>query len=263
MKIGVIFTGYNCAEYINDALDSWIDAKKESIDGNEFIIAAVSCPFSGFPFTKPDKTHEILNQLYALKFIDYKFLGKTECSETNARSWALKRLAEGGADVVIQVDSDELYTLDDILNIFRFVSENPYVVWFSGCLKNYVFDETTYLAEPFRPARIHRIKFHDYKAFSFYDDNNISYEKPGYPGSQDIIFSHLAIPESVAWVDHLTWLNNDRSRLKIEYQKSRGWVCSFDWDYENNKLIFNKSFYSERSLSVPKILTTDGTIAQI
>ena len=42
MRIGCVYTSFHCKDYIKDSLNSWIKARNEKLDGNEFLISAVS-----------------------------------------------------------------------------------------------------------------------------------------------------------------------------------------------------------------------------
>ena len=61
------------------------------------------------------------------------------------------------------------------------------------------------------------------------------------------------IGQNVAWIRHYTWLNNERSKKKVEYQKARGWTCSYEWDYNENKLKFNAEYYKKEKLPFPHV----------
>jgi hypothetical protein len=88
--------------------------------------------------------------------------------------------------------------------------------------------------------RIHRVRVGDLRAAWFWNDNNIEYRTSD-PGRtvKDINLPGGKIPKAIAWVDHFSWLNDERSRRKIAYQSSRtGWKCAFKWDTEKG-LIWN------------------------
>ena len=57
----------------------------------------------------------------------------------------------------------------------------------------------------------------------------------------------MLIPQSVAWVRHITWQNDLRAKAKVEYQVHRWGRCSFAWD-DTKGLIFNPS------LPAPKVM---------
>lgn len=249
MTIGVILTGFNMEEYVGPCLDAWRQARDARLDGHDFLICAVSVPFAGFPVSEEDDTVECLAAHLVAGRIDHLIAEPRNIPETTARGMALNWLTLSGADIVWQVDIDEMYEFHEIARIVEFVDANPWAAWFRLSLKNYVFDEQTYLTEPFTPPRIHRVRVDGYRAHSFSGDNDIQY---GGAITRDIVpqsrFPSVTVPPSVAWVKHLTWQNNDRSRRKIEYQlQGRGWPqCSFAWD-DTKGLVFNPA------LPVPKV----------
>lgn len=258
MKIGIIYTGFNTEKYIHESLYTWLLAKQDKLGGNEFVISVTSVPFIKFNIDANkglDGTHQILEKLNGEFTFDYFNHNPTPVTEVEARSAALKYLVGQDVDYVWQVDSDEFYTSDDILRIIKFLSFQKLVPCFRLSLKNYVFDENTYLIEPFCPMRIHKVKFNSCVASEFYDDNNIFYLNEG-TKVYDVQIANMTIPASFVWIKHLTWLSDDRSKRKVAYQRARGWECSFKWDEENNKLEFNPDFYRKRSQNVPKVLSS-------
>lgn len=241
-----------------DSLTPWMLARKEKWCGNEFVICAVSLPFKDFQFDGIDATTASLVAAEIAGTIDKVFTEPKFIHETEARGMALKYLIEQNVDFLWIVDADEFYQKRDIENIIRFVEKENFSRWFKLSLKNYVFNKTTYLVEPFCPPRIHRVKFKsydgDYTTNSFWDDNNVSYLKDdGSISKLDREFSFLTVPRSVAWVKHLSWLSDERSRAKINYQTSRNWVSSFSWDDSQGGLIFNPEYYTKAGKSFPEI----------
>lgn len=254
MKIGVIFVAWQTEGYIEPSLQPWIEAKQSRFGNNDFIICAVSTPFEGFPREeKRDGTQSLLAAKLDAGLIDNFLLGNTPIKETEARGNALRWLKEQGVTEVVQVDSDEFYTTQQIVDIFAFVESQPLISWFRLCLKNFVFDDKTYLIDPFTPPRIHRVHVGGYRAHSFSQDNDIAY---GGKITRDIIgqenFASMVIPKETVWVKHLTWLNDSRSRSKVKYQQARGWNCSFAWDLDKG-LIFNEAYYKAIGQPLPEI----------
>lgn len=248
MKIGVILTGFNMEEHVAPCLDAWVQARARQLDGYEFIICVVSVPFAGFPVAEEDDTVECLAAHLVAHRIDHLITEPRNILETTARGMALNWLVRSGVDILWQVDIDERYTAADISAVLAHIQRDEWSAWWRVCLKNYVFDESTYLVEPFTPPRIHRVRVDGYRAHSFSADNDIQY---GGRITRDIIlqgrFASATVPQSVAWVRHLTWQSaGDRSRRKIAYQTARwGNVCSFAWDPDKG-LVFNPA------LPVPK-----------
>lgn len=243
-KIGVIFAAWQCADLLPQSLAPWIEARKRHLGGRTYMIVAVSVPFEGFPQEEPlDGTLPVLHAKREQGDIDHHIQSVVPVKETEARGAALKWLVEQGCEATIMVDSDEFYQLAEIERIFAFVAARPHLACFRISLKNRVFDAHTHLVEPFQPMRIHRVQVGDLRATDFWDDNNIYYS-PSSSGHlvKDVQLPGAVIPTAVAWIDHLSWLNDGpdgRSRRKILYQNARpGWKCSFDWDDARGGLIW-------------------------
>src|SRR5262249_50119189 len=151
----------------------------------------------------------------------------TPMKETDARGKALEYLVGKGADILWQVDSDEPYTEANITSILAFLDRTPTTSWYRLSLKNHVFDTEHYLEDPFTPPRIHRVHTTDSKgrplvADHFSGDNDIAYK--GELTFTQSLLPNLTIPKTVAFIRHLTWLNDERSRRKVLYQtQGRGW----------------------------------------
>lgn len=256
MKLGVIFCGFNTAQYIPNSLSPWIEARRKQIGGNQIVISAISVPFARFPAARNDETGEIIKKYFLNGEIDQYTVNDTPVEEVAARGDSLNYLKSVGCDAVIQVDSDEFYTLEQIEKILNIVNFNPFVVWFRLSLKNYIFDGKTYLEEPFQPPRIHRIKTVDgFEAAGFWDDNSVFYTN-GKNTYQDRSFPTKTIHKNIIWVKHMTWLNDERGRDKVNYQKSR-WgndLCSYEWGDEKKELKFNGAYYKRMGMPIPNVI---------
>ncbi len=242
-RIGVIYCAWQTEDMINASLRPWIEARERRLGGHDYVICAVSVPFESFPQNeKPDNTATILGHYLAAEDIDHQIWQQSPMKETEARGQALRWLIDQGAEITIQVDSDEFYQLAEIERIFAFVGTRL-VAAFRGSLKNYVGipDDKTYLTEPFRPMRIHRVRYSSYQADSFWDDNNVLYRGTiTRDFKRDVDLPVAQIPKTVAWTHHESWPNSIRSKRKIDYQlNGRKWPsCSFDWDDARGGLIW-------------------------
>lgn len=231
MKIGIIYTAFNTEEYVDESLAPWVDAREAKLGGHEFVICAVSLPFAGFDTGPRDQTQYILRDCLDTQSIDHLITEPENIPETTARGMALQWLRGQGCDVSWMVDSDEFYDLGQIERILSFVETRPDVAWFRLCLKNYVFDNQTYLTEPFTPPRVHRLDLGGYAAHSFSQDNDVVY---GGRITRDLkpqeAFASVTVPKGVAWMRHLSWMNDDRARRKQAYQVTRWGRSDFAWD---------------------------------
>jgi len=264
LRIGVIYCGYNTADLLERSLTPWIAARAARLSGHTFVICAVSVPFEGFDHGAEgvDGTPDALLQYQCGEHIDQVLTGIVPQKETEARGAALRYLVEKGVDVVWQIDSDEIFTAQDITRIATIVEAQPYVAAFRVSYQNLVFDEQHALAEPFTPMRIHRVYIAGgYRLWGFWDDNNAYYARSWEQGTADKTMVRdtdmpvLTIPPALANPLHYTWLSNERSKAKISYQVGRGWECSFRWDEITNQLAFNEPYYTKRCLPLPEVIT--------
>ncbi len=257
MRIGLIYVAYQAEDLVPASLAPWVEAKRARLGGHDYLICAVSVPFEGFPQDEErDRTRSILGAHAQCGEIDHVVVGDKPHKETDARGAALRWLMTQGVDVVWQVDADEVYTEEDIMRILDFVCNTPLTTWYRLSLRNAVFDDRTFLTEPFTPSRIHRVhhRHGGYSLHSFCDDNDLLY---GGNITRDLKrqdqFASMTVPSSFAFVRHLSWLNNERSRKKVAYQTARGWECSFRWD-ETTGLQFNEAYYAKRGLPLPEVV---------
>jgi len=243
MKVGLIYCSFGTLDLTPASLAPWLAAKASRLGGHDYVIAAVSCPFSGFPDAKDDGAVDYLFKQVGHEKIDHLVVSDVPIPETEARGRALRWLVEHGATYIWQVDADENYTPAQITAILRFIEGRP-ADWYRLCLRNQVFTPNRHLVEPFTPPRIHRVyNPGGFVAAGFHQDNNVYYERP-WSGERvlDTQMASLTVPKGAAWIDHASWLNNARSKAKIDYQRARGWSsCSFSWDDSQGGLIWNPS----------------------
>ncbi len=255
---GVIFTSYRCAEHLEASLRPWIEARKQRLGGHDWLICAVSVPFEGFDNGPDDATRGLLGAAAQYGEIDHVIVRDKPTKETEARGAALQWLVAKGAKILWQADGDEFPTLDEIARTTAFVARAPLVPWFRGSLKNLVFTPDQHLVEPFCPPRIHRVKVAQLTAAGFWDDNNVYYAMPEPAVSgvvKDVEMPHLTVPKAVAWVRHATWLSDERSRRKIDYQvNGRKWPsCSFAWDDARGGLVWNEEHFKRTGQPLPEV----------
>jgi hypothetical protein len=262
-KIGVIFCSYSLPEYIHDSLHPWIEAREKKIGGNDFVISAISVPFKEYK----DKAEEdvespkILQEYKDKGLIDYFFTEPKWEEEKTVRNTALNPLLEiEKCDIVWIWDVDEFTNVGEIEKTLKFVERNPLTCWFRGSLKNYVFSDKEFLTEPFNPARIYRTKYNSYRLHGFRYDNEVIYHGTITRDIQDYeYFSSLTIPKNLVWTRHLTWISNERTRKKLEYQQMR-WgsdLCSYRWNDSENKLEFNPLYFKRFGKPIPETVKED------
>lgn len=247
LKIGVLFTAYNCADYINDCLIPWFNLKN-TFNFKFAINTGMFKMYKDLGF--PDRNSETLNILYNYRF-DYLINTKDSVllDEDTSRNNCLNYLKDiQGCDLIWLVDADEIYTENQIVNTINFIKNNDEPDWYSIFLRNFTFIDKYHLdferPNMYWTNRNNGIEKFHFDSHVLYKDGCLYNQKKG-----------LCIPKSILFVDHYSWLTNDsRSSEKIEYQKNRhqGNIdikCSFL--YKENDLYFNKTFFNKRKINYP------------
>ncbi len=260
MKIGVLLCAYQCEEHLEKVLAPWTEAQRLHQIG----IAAVSGLFKEYQNMSFDKDNEKTLSMLG-SFVEN---GTIEClfsplpssgkSESEVRNLPLQHLLYREYDFIWLLDGDEYYTVEQISKIIAYIEAKPFIDWFGINFKNYVFDGNVWI-DGFCPPRIfRRVTSQGYKIVNFYWDNDIMY-KPADNWSPIKKYTELStvnISKSVAHVKHMTWISNEKSKRKVEYQLAHFGHCSYKWNEEFKKLEFDKSFYQKYSIPMPKLQST-------
>ena len=256
LKIGILGCGYECDELIDRVLPPWFSIAKES--KHNFVFSFVYGQFKEYVDINGMK--EICVPIWYNKYkneIDY-FFTPHPMSEKDMRNTALDPLLKEGCDIVILLDlQDELFSEENIENIIKFIKRDTLTTWFSFSYKNYVFNENTYLEDPFCPPRAFKVNSGSYILTAFYHDNEVYYTDIN-GGTKDFkMLGSRNIPKNTCFIKHLTWLSDERSKNKVSYQSQR-WgssFCSYRWNYQENKLEFNPEYFQKFNKTLPKVLT--------
>lgn len=250
MKSGLIFCGWGTRDLVARSLAPWLDLRNANRETghNTLFICAVSVRFAGFE-GDDDGTREFLRDALARGDIDHLIDGPDNIPETTARSMALNHIKGVNCDISIMWDSDEVATIDELVRALGFMKTDKFTAAWRFSYRNLVFSPDQWLADPFTPMRAHRLCYQSYVADKFYDDNNVMYRGTiTRDFRQDVSFPTVTIPPTIMNPAHWTWLSNQRSRNKVEYQTKRGWRCSFAWDEVDNKLVFNPALPTPKTV---------------
>ena len=258
MKVGIIFTAYNCDEYIERVLSPWVELR----DDLNLVLTANSGMFSDYvKLGFKEKNEFTLQQLVKSK-LDFLVTtsGKHLLDEDSSRSLCLDYLKKQNCDLVWAVDGDEIYTKEDIINVINYIKSNPehdaYAIQFKNyTLKYPLFTKGFYRQTIYWSDRQEGLSHFHFDVFMTYNNgkrleelNNFTY-----------------IPKDVAYINHYSWLSTDsRSAEKVIYQNQRyngpeGKRCSFS--IENNELVFNKLFWEDRNIEIPILHEEDNVFS--
>jgi hypothetical protein len=263
MKIGILFTCYNCESYVDESLAPWLKLRDEM----NFSIAANSGMFKDYLKLGISEKNEGTVKKLLEKKLDFLVTtsGKNLLDEDYSRDVCLDFLRGGRwgrnepCDLLIVVDGDEIYTEENIRNIIQFVKDNPTHEGYRINFKNYTIKEDLFM--DYQHDRIFWMNRHG-GINRFYFDNRFEYVDKAL-GIKEVKYSDSReIPKNVAYVDHYSWLSEDpRTKDKIEYQRLRytglenqippDSRCSYYWDNEADSLRFNKKHYDYWSKEVP------------
>lgn len=250
-KFGIIFCGYDCDEHINKSLPVWLDLKRKH--GENLIFTVCNCLFE--EYADMGKTVlPIPEWIVNNKQIDYYYHCEKPVSEAEARNMCLQYLLAAGVDYVFLVDADEYYQEKDFHKVVNFVEANSFITWFKLPLKNYVFDDKTFLVEPFTPPRIFKTVEGKSRLMTFSWDNDVAYFRPDKGFIPHTAYSQMTIPQNIVWPKHLSWCGApDYLKAKVAYQnKHFNGVCSYRWDEQAQVLKFNEEFFTKYNLPIPR-----------
>lgn len=249
-KILVIYTAYNAEEYVEESLAPFLNHP-------DCVVVASSRKFSRFPEARNDNTVSLLNKLFDEypNFIGLDYSDDPVDREHEAKNVVLEIAAthakEAPPQYVMIVDSDEFYTREDIDKIIEEIDGHPEIVTFRVPLRNFINDTKHYLEEPFCPPRLFRTSFKtnwtepkgSFALLNFYWDNDVCYFRieEGQEKFEVYRFDQFGVKTiKSVWVDHYSWLDNERSKKKIEYQRKHFGHCGFKWE---NGVKFDEAYY--------------------
>lgn len=249
MKIGILFASYNCADYIDKCFEPWLNLREEL----NLVLASTNGRYDlSIKESDAKGSHSLIKLIGKdLDFLVHSSGKDHRWSEEQSRTYMLNFMKDQKVDLIWCIDADEFYSEKDIRNIINYVKKNTRYDAYAVQFKNYTF-EVPYWIDGFQKDVIYWTNRHDgIKCFNF--DNDITYND-----NTLIQFNNnkKTIPRYIAHIDHYTWLNND-SRIpekirnqNIKYDGPEGAKCAYKYD-DNNKLIFNKTFWEHRNMHIP------------
>lgn len=248
LKIGILFTAYNCHDYVEKSLQPWFNLKNK-INLRFAVNSGMFKMYEKLGFSNKNfQTLQILNKYKFDYFINTNDTDLLE--EDESRNKCLRFLQdEEKCDLIWFVDADEIYKEDEIFKAIDFINNTESIDWYAIMLRNYIFDGKCHL--DFERVNIYRTDRGN-GLDRIYFDSHLLYKD----GSNTFAKTNCPIPKKLLFVDHYTWMTNDSRTLeKIQYQKVR-----YDGDnpeskcsylYYNNDLFFNKKYFDERNHNYP------------
>lgn len=256
-KIGILGCGAECEDVIDKIFTPWFELKKNY----NLIFSAASTQFKEYFDNKVlfnnSATIKKLEEYKEKKLIE-NIIEDNSDLEHKVRDKSLQFLLNQNVDLVWLLDfCDEYYSINDIINIINWINrkDNSFITWFSIPFKNYIFDEKSWI-DGFCPPRIFRINSYPYKLNKMIWDNDCEYRSVNQGSISYKALSNKSIPKNLLnnGIKHLTWLNNEKSKKKIDYQlKHFQNNCSYKWNEEKKCVEFNKEYFLKFGLPLPII----------
>lgn len=265
-KFGLIFCAYGIPEYVENSISPWVKLKDKL---NITITTCHGLFKESFENGVIDNDFETLNKLSLLQAqakIDYLYVQnhygmdsawdvKKYETEAKIRDYCLQYLLKNNVDYVILWDLDEFTTEQEIENLINYIqkTENKFYYSFNIEYKNLVFTENQYI-EGFTPPRVFKVDTGPYKIKEIYWDNDVSYVGKAAGDVQSYKnFAAKTISKGVIYPLHKSWLSNERSLIKQNYQKKHFGHCGYKWNYDKNELEFNLDFYKKHNVPLPVV----------
>jgi hypothetical protein len=244
MKIGILGCFFNCSKDLNRVIEPFIDLRASK----NLVLTAVNSVFKENAELGMSADDDKTRLKISNAGLDYHYFSPVPLAESQARNKCLDYLLYTGVDFVWILDGDEFYTKEQISQIIYFIEKNKdnEDCFFSIPFKNHVFEGAEWV-DGFCPPRIFNNNIHD-GIDQFYWDNDILYRD----GTNYKVLQEIAIPKEIAHVRHMTWLH-ENGKEKYEYQVKHFGQCSYKWNYEEEKLEFDKEYYEKHGIPIPKL----------
>lgn len=252
LKVGITFIGYECMELMPKALEPWINIRKNGgIDEIESLTISLShgcfeeTAKLGFPIHSTDKSHEWMKLQYSKGNVDNVIIYESPMKEYDMWSGNYNFFKEK-VDFMVMLNHDEMWTIEEIQALFKYIYFNPLVDYYKVNFKNYCINENTWVSD-FIVPRMWWTKKNE-GLYRFYQDELVEYHN----GKRDFQCSNSIIPG--IFPKHLSWVGSkEYLKRKLAFQLLRFKTCSYAWDEVNDCLKLNEDFYTKFNIPKPTL----------
>lgn len=255
IRVGITFIGYECMELMPKALEPWFQIRNDSSLVPEIKDLWISLSHGcfeetaklGFPILSTDGSAEWMKKAFDDGKIDNVIIYPNPMKEFDM--WTGNYLdIRNGIDLLIMINHDEMWTIEEIRRLFIFINFNPLADYYKINFKNYCIDEKTWV-DDFIVPRVWWVN-RNKKLKGFYKDELVEYED----GKKDFQCSFAVAPQTFLFPKHFSWVGSESYlKRKLNFQALRFGSCSYSWDEKNNKLQLNEDFYAKMRIPKPTL----------
>jgi hypothetical protein len=245
LKVGITFIGYECMELMPRALKPWQDIRNGCLKIDEIESVTISLTHGcfeetaklGFSIRSKDGSAEWMAKEADDKRVDNAFVLAFPAKEYDMWTMNYDRFKEE-IDFMVMLNHDEMWTPDEIRQLFKYIAFNPWVDYYKVNFKNYCINENTWVSDFIVPRMWWTKKNSGLKRF--YKDELVEYNN----GKKDVECSFSVVPGITP--KHLSWVGSkEYLKRKLNFQALRFGSCSYAWDEEKDCLKLNDDFYAK------------------
>ena len=261
-NIGIVNISYDTVNTLGLAFESWERVKREKLlsdlISNVYISSRHTCfpeTFSlGYSLLSTDGTVQKLQELNSNGVIDSLVIYDKPVEEQIAWSDNLPFLISNNVNLLWMVGSDEIFTVEDIEKILKFVKRNELTDIFKINFKNY-FGFNKYTKSFIAPRIWNMTRNGGVK--EFWKDDLVKFGN----GKLDHEVSTITIPYNYCHPSHYSWslppncgdeFNLNFQKRKLGFQAKRYVNCSYKLSGKG-ELEYNKEYYQMIGQPVPEV----------
>jgi hypothetical protein len=256
MKIGISSIGYESKELLEKCFNAWNEIKNNKSLCPE--ITDIKICFGhgcfeetyklGFSLYSIDGTVELAKEMKIKGEIDELIIYDEPQKEFEMWTNNLNKLKEQDIDLLIMVNVDEIWDIEEIKKLIKFIKKNELVDYFKINFKNYCINYKTWVDDFIVPRAWFINKNDGLKRF--YQDELVEYNN----GKRDYSASFLVVPRVLIFPKHYSWVGSkEYLQRKLNFQALRFGTCSYSWDNKNDCLQLNELFYKQYGIPKPTL----------
>lgn len=253
LRVGITFIGYECMELMPRALTPWFQIRADPNLVEEIESLKISLSHGcfeetaklGFPIRSMDGSADWMQKAKDDGEADGVFSYDTPMKEYDM--WSGNYLwMKDDIDFLVMLNHDEMWALDEIRQLFKYISFNPLVDYYKINFKNYCINENTWVDDFIVPRMWWVNRNGGLKRF--YKDELVEYND----GKKDTQASWATVPS--IFPKHLSWVGSKAYlQRKLSFQALRFRSCSYTWDDKNDCLALNEEFYAKFGIPKPQL----------